>query len=174
VSTSAALVKGGNLKYPIMIMSAKFATATALAAMATIAHAEPGQSADQLLVTAGRVLQQIDLDREVSVWAEMAPFVKTRVPKDQFVSATQHARQSVGAVERRGWASITRIRYDYDPIIPDGLYANVDYTTTLVSGRTVYERLSFQLASDGQWHLTGYVPRETPGTNSTQPQVGRP
>jgi hypothetical protein len=136
-----------------MISSAKFAAATVLATpatIATIAHAEPGQSADQLLVTARRLLQQIDLDREANVWTEMTLFVEARIPQDQFVSTTQHLWQSVGVVERRGWASITRIRYDPDPIVPDRLYANVDFTTTLISGRTVYERLSCQLESDGQ------------------------
>jgi hypothetical protein len=162
------------LKHPIIISSAKLVAATVLATLATIAHAEPGQSADQLLVTVGRLLQQIDLDHEANVWTGMAPFVKARIPQNQFVSTTLHVRQSVGVVERRGWASITRIRYDHDPIAPDWLYANVDYTNTLVTGRTVYERLSFQLASDGQWRLTAYIPRDTPGTDFTRQKVDTP
>ena len=44
--------------------------------------------------------------------------------------------------------------------MPDGLYANLDYATTLTSGATVFERLSFRL-DDGRWHLTGYVPRQS-------------
>lgn len=44
---------------------------------------------------------------------------------------------------------------------PDGLYANVDSATTLTSGATVFEKLSFRLDDDGRWHLIGYVPRQS-------------
>ena len=73
----------------------------------------------------------------------------------------QRARQSVGAVRHRGWAQITRIRYTNASTPPDGLYANVDYATTLTSGATMFEKLSFRREDDGHWRLTGYVPRSS-------------
>ncbi|VWD58077.1 membrane protein [Burkholderia lata] len=86
--------------------------------------------------------------------------MKSRIKQDQFAADMQRARQSVGAVRHRGWAQITRIRYTNSGTTPDGLYANVDYTTTLTNGATMFEKLSFRLEDDGQWHLTGYVPRQ--------------
>ncbi|MDI9653588.1 DUF4019 domain-containing protein, partial [Burkholderia cenocepacia] len=80
--------------------------------------------------------------------------------QDQFAADMRHARQSVGAVGHRGWAQVTRIRYTNASTIPDGLYANVDFATTLKNGSTVFEKMSFRLEDDGSWRLTGYVPRQ--------------
>ena len=46
--------------------------------------------------------------------------------------------------------------------MPEGLYANIDYVTTLTSRATVYEKASFSLEGDGRRHLTGYVPHWLP------------
>ncbi|WP_244104565.1 DUF4019 domain-containing protein [Burkholderia ambifaria] len=121
----------------------------AVASLAIGAHAQSGgESADALLRDAGQY---------GAVWADSAAFVKARIKQDQFAADMQRARQSVGTVRHRGWAQVTRIRYTNAPATPDGLYANVDYATTLT---TVYEKLSFRLDDDGRWHLTGYVPRQ--------------
>ncbi|KGB92641.1 DUF4019 domain-containing protein [Burkholderia cepacia] len=141
---------------------ARWLIGCAAASIAIGAHAQSaGESADALLRDSDAVFKQLDAGQYGAVWTDAAPFVKARFKQDQFAAQMQQARQSVGAVDHRGWAQITRIRYSNSSSMPDGLYANVDYTTTLASGATVYEKLSFRLDDDGRWRLTGYVPRRS-------------
>lgn len=140
---------------------AKWLIGCAVASLAIGAHAQAGgESADALLRDADAVFKQLDAGQYGAVWTDSAAFVKARIKQDQFAADMQRARQSVGTVRHRGWAQVTRIRYTNAPAMPDGLYANVDYATTLTTGATVYEKLSFRLDDDGRWHLTGYVPRQ--------------
>jgi hypothetical protein len=138
----------------------KLAGACALAMVSMFAHgAEAGASADELLGDAQHVLQQIDAGQYSAVWQETAPFVKTKYAENSFESGLSQLRQMVGTVSRRGWSSVTRLTYLHDKAVPDGLYANVDYTTWRADGKLVYEKLSFQLGNDGRWYFTGYEPR---------------
>ncbi|AKM03123.1 DUF4019 domain-containing protein [Burkholderia pyrrocinia] len=144
---------------------AKWLIGCAVASIAIGAHAQSaGESADTLLRDSDAVFKQLDAGQYRAVWSDAAAFVKARIKQDQFAADMQRARQSVGAVSHRGWAQVTRIRYTNASATPDGLYANVDYATTLTSGATVFEKLSFRLDDDGRWHLTGYVPRQSQGT----------
>ena len=152
----------------------KVVTTCALVASSTLAVAEPGTSADELLGDAGRVLQQVDSDHYDDLWQNVAPFVREKLTQEQFVISIRRARQTLGRVSSRGWASVTRIRYTNVTNFPDGLYANVDFATTLASGATLFEMLSFQLESDGQWRLTGYVPRQTQNAVSGTTQIITP
>lgn len=145
----------------------KAVAACAVAASCTLAVAEPGSSADELLSDAARVLQQLDSDHYDGVWQNAAPFIREKMTEEQFADSLRLARQSFGVVSKRGWASVTRIRYTKISGVPDGLYANVDFTTTLTDGRALFEMLSFQLESDGQWRLTGYAPRQSQAASST-------
>ncbi|RQR27939.1 DUF4019 domain-containing protein [Burkholderia sp. Bp9143] len=141
---------------------AKWLIGCALASIAIGAHAQSGgESADALLRDADTVFKQLDAGQFGAVWTDSAAFVKARIKQDQFAADMQRARQSVGMVSHRGWAQITRIRYKNAAAMPDGLYANLDYATTLTTGATVFEKLSFRLEDDGLWHLTGYVPRQS-------------
>ena len=141
---------------------AKWLIGCAVASIAIGAHAQSaGESADTLLRDSDAVFKQLDAGQYDAVWTDAAPFVKARIKQDQFAADMPRARQSVGAVSHRGWAQVTRIRYTNTSTTPDGLYANVDYATTLTNGTTVFEKLSFRLEGDGRWHLTGYVPRQS-------------
>ncbi|WP_323122694.1 DUF4019 domain-containing protein [Burkholderia alba] len=142
---------------------AQWTVASIVAAAATLAHAQSGTSADELIGDADRIVQQLDAGRFGDVWNGVSPFVKSKVTQQQFVTETQQARQSLGAVTQRGWAAVTRIQFSNSKTVPDGLYANVDYATTLSTGKIAYEKLSFRLEDDGKWRLTGYVPRQTQG-----------
>lgn len=142
---------------------AKWTVAALFAAAATLAHAQPGTSADELLSDADHALQELDSGSYAAVWDGAAAFVKQKMSKQTFIDQMRFAHQRVGTVSHRGWASVERIQFTHDAAMPDGLYANVDYTTTLATGKTLYEKLSFRLEDDGKWHLTGYVPRETQG-----------
>ncbi|WP_175750136.1 DUF4019 domain-containing protein [Burkholderia pyrrocinia] len=143
---------------------AKWMIGCAVASIAIGAHAQSaGESADSLLRDSDAVFKQLDAGQYGAVWSDAAAFVKARIKQDQFAADMQQARQSVGAVSHRGWAQITRIRYTNASTTPDGLYANVDYATTLTNGATVFEKLSFRLDDDGRGHLTGYVPRQSQG-----------
>ncbi|RQS20927.1 DUF4019 domain-containing protein [Burkholderia sp. Bp8992] len=145
-----------------LLTRAKWLIGCAAASIAIGAHAQAaGESADTLLRDSDAVFKQLDAGQYGAVWTDAAAFVKARIKQDQFAADMQHARQSVGTVSHRGWAQVTRIRYERTPGMPDGLYANVDYATTLTSGSTVFEKLSFRLEDDGRWHLTGYVPRQS-------------
>ncbi|GAU03319.1 DUF4019 domain-containing protein [Burkholderia stabilis] len=146
------------------VTRAKWLIGCAVASIAIGAHAQSaGESADTLLRDSDAVFKQLDAGQYGAVWSDAAAFVKARIKQDQFAADMQRARQSVGAVSHRGWAQVTRIRYTNASATPDGLYANVDYATTLTSGATVFEKLSFRLDDDGRWHLTGYVPRQSQG-----------
>ena len=142
------------------IRAYKLAATCALATLSMLAHGAPaGASADELLGDAQLVLQQIDAGQYTVLWQETAPFVRTKFTADSFEKGLVQSRKAVGAVAHRGWASVTRLTYSHNAVVPDGLYANVDYATTLTDGRVAYEKVSFQLASDGRWYFTGYVPR---------------
>ncbi|MGS0897379.1 DUF4019 domain-containing protein [Burkholderia stagnalis] len=146
------------------LMRTKWLIGCAVASIAIGAHAQAaGESADTLLRDSDAVFKQLDAGQYGAVWNNAAAFVKARIKQDQFAADMQHARQSVGTVDHRGWAQITRIRYARMAEMPDGLYANVDYATTLTSGAVVFEKLSFRLDDDSRWHLTGYVPRQSQG-----------
>lgn len=145
-----------------------------LASSSSFAASVPGSSADELLDSAMTVLKQIDSGRYAEVWNSAAPFVKTKIPENEFETTTRQARGSLGAIDHRGWSSVTRIQYANAEQVPDGLYANVDFSTTLVNGRIVYELLSFKLESDGRWHLTGYVPRQSQNMKSSGSQAVTP
>lgn len=142
----------------------RWAAVWALAMSVTLTAAAQGTSADELLNDTGRVFQLFDSNQYADAWQNAAPFVKAKIPQDEFVRMTIEARKELGTVARRSWSSITRIQAVGLPGIPDGLYANVDFSSTLTSGRTVFEMLSFQLGDDGQWRLTGYRPRATQDT----------
>lgn len=143
------------------------AAALMLAGLAGVASAQEAESADELLSHAGNVLRQLDAGNYGDLWDGAAAFIKAGVPREQFAANTRLSREGVGQVARRSWSSVVRIRYDNTNngtnAIPSGRYANVDFTTELANGRTVFELVSFRLENDGHWHLTGYVPRQHQG-----------
>ncbi|MFC5427888.1 DUF4019 domain-containing protein [Paraburkholderia denitrificans] len=138
-------------------------TIIALAA-ALNAHAQSnGESANELLQEADAVFRHLDNGQIRVVWNGAAKFVKDRIEREKFETGILEARKKLGTVNRRGWAQITRIIYKNALELPDGLYANIDYATTLATGANVFEKLSFRLEDDGRWHFTGYVPRQEQG-----------
>jgi hypothetical protein len=146
-----------------------------LTVVATLAHgAEPGSSADAILDAASQVMQQIDQHQYTQVWQDAVPFVKARFTQDGFISALSHTRQLLGKVSYRGWSAVVRLQYSHSQTIPDGLYTDVDYTTTLSDGRVTYELLTLELGKDGHWHFVGYEPHSTPGVVVSPEAMGRP
>jgi len=124
------------------------------------AGAQQSASADVLIQDGLKVMQQIDRDAAGDAWENAAAFVKSRVPKDNFIKNMRQARSNIGQVSERRWASVVRIRFDKEiDGTPAGLYANIDYASDLSDGATVFELVSFQLDPQGVWRLTGYVPR---------------
>lgn len=119
-------------------------------------------SADRIIGSGLQALGQIDKGQTGEIWEDASPTVKARVPKAEWIRTVAESRQKVGAVTERTWASVVRIRQIEDtPALPSGLYANVDFSTRLSDGRTVFELLSFRQESDGRWRLTGYIPRQS-------------
>ena len=139
---------------------ALLALAGALTLAAGAASAQD-DSADQLIQSGLQVLHLIDADRDGDLWDAAAPFVKARFPKAELMASFRKARESVGTVAQRTWASVNRIRYlQATNEAPAGLYANIDYSTRLTDGRTVFELVTFMQGANGTWHLVGYAPRQ--------------
>ncbi|MDH6169676.1 hypothetical protein M2282_004845 [Variovorax boronicumulans] len=138
----------------------RWMAAGAIAMAACGVAAQGTESADALVNAALTAVAQIESGRAGDLWDEAAPFVKERFPKDRFAKDMTRSRESFGAVAQRTWAGITRIRQlDASADTPAGLYANVDLSTKLADGRTVFELVSFR--QEGSiWRLTGYIPRQ--------------
>jgi hypothetical protein len=156
------------------IAPAWLTAACLLAVSSSVAASPAGLSADELLESATGVLKEIDAGHYTAVWNSAALFVKADIPRDEFVTTIRRARVSLGAIDHRGWSSVVRIQYEHATHIPNGLYANVDFSTMLGDGRIIYELLSFKLESDGLWHLTGYVPRPSQDSGSSGSPVVKP
>lgn len=142
---------------------ARCVIAAAMLAAGPLAHAQASPSPDAVLQSAEDVLKQIDDGRFDLVWRDSAAFVKERYTAQRFADDTRRLRAPLGAVARRGWSDIMLIQFANTKDVPDGLYANVDFTTTLQGGKVVFEKLSLHRESDGRWHLVSYAPREQQG-----------
>ncbi|AGK49952.1 MULTISPECIES: DUF4019 domain-containing protein [Burkholderia] len=142
---------------------ARCAAAGALLAAGALAHAQTSPSPDGVLQSAENVLKQIDEGRFDDVWKDCAAFVRSKSTAQRFADDTRRLRAPLGAVARRGWSDIMLIQFANTKDVPDGLYANVDFTTTLQGGKVVFEKLSLRRESDGQWRLVSYAPRQQQG-----------
>lgn len=128
----------------------------------SVARAQtPDASADKLVARGLSVIQQIESGQAEAVWEDAAPLVKSRFTKADLTAQFKRSREAVGSVFQRSWASVARIRYETaTPEVTVGLYANVDFSTRLSDGRTVFELVSFRQEPDGNWHVTGYTLRQ--------------
>ncbi|AHI67577.1 DUF4019 domain-containing protein [Burkholderia thailandensis] len=113
--------------------------------------------------SAENVLKQIDEGRFDDVWRESAAFVRSQSTARRFADDTRRLRAPLGTVARRGWSDIMPIQFSNAKDVPDGLHANVDFTTTLQGGKVVFEKLSLRRESGGQWRLVSYAPRQQQG-----------
>ena len=119
-------------------------------------------SADVVIQSALKVLSQLDTQQAAAALDGAAPLLKARGPAAELVQQLQAARQEVGPVAQRLWASVNRLQVAPTAAtaqLPEGIYGNVDFTTQLADGRVVAERISLRLEADGAWRLVGYVPR---------------
>lgn len=160
-NTSATFISHTN-RFMIHIHRKHWFTFCLLALSLTGAQAQsaPTESADEIIAAGLSALRQIDEDRVSELWDRASATIKARIPRAEFASGVRQARQTVGTVRQRTWAGVIRIQYQpgsVDP--PAGMYANVDYSTQLADGRTVFEKVTLRLEPDG-WRMTGYVPRQ--------------
>jgi hypothetical protein len=119
-------------------------------------------SADELIGDANAVVRSMDEGKYADLWEHAASFVKARSSEDEFTALLRHAHDEVGQVQRNH-GSVVRVHYKGSKDVPAGLYANVSFVGKQSGGRTIFEKLSFCFEDDGQWHLTGYVPRDAQG-----------
>ena len=149
------------MKYSGLFFCGVFATAIGWGSAGFAAeNLGPALSADEIVNTGMQVLRTIDENRGLELWEQASAVVKTQKPRQEFAADIQRARASVGAVERREWAGIMRIRYLAGSVTPPpGLYANLDVATHLKDGRTVFEKISLRWEGD-RWLYTGYEPRQ--------------
>lgn len=134
-------------------------------AMATLAWCGAAQaqdaSADQLIQVARNQAELVDQSRAAEAWDAASPTMKARVKRDAFAASTQASRAQLPPVAQRTWAGVMRVRYDKDADVPAGLYGNVDFSTRLTDGSTLFELVTLRQELDGQWRLMGYVPRRS-------------
>lgn len=122
--------------------------------------AQDHQSADNILATSLAALQRIDAGQIDTLWEDSSAYVKTKLPKQEFVSSIRQSRGQFGQVLKRDWAGVIRIEYPAgwtEP--PTGMYANADFATRLANGQTIFEKVSLRLEPNG-WRMVGYVPRD--------------
>ncbi len=123
--------------------------------------AQADDSADLMIQTARRAADLIDTGRAGEVWDAASPLMRSRVKRDEFVANVGRARANFKGIAQRTWAGVTRVRYEADGDVPKGLYGNIDFSTRLASGSTVFELITLRRETDGRWLVTGYVPRAT-------------
>ncbi|MES2529839.1 MAG: DUF4019 domain-containing protein [Pseudomonadota bacterium] len=131
---------------------------TAKAAQIATADTSPGA----LLAAADRTLALLDAGSYAALWQDMPAELQARFKQDTFIADMQSTRQSVGTLRQRSWSGIGRLRYATPSTpqgVPAGLYANVEMSSTTADGRSLIERVSFRIESDGSFRFTGYMPR---------------
>ena len=126
--------------------------------------AQSQDSADEIIAAGFSALRTIDAAQSdpsqmEPLWANTSAFVKTKMPKDEFVSGIRQARARYGAISQRTWAGVIRIRHGANSDLPEGLYANADFSTRLPNGSLIFEKVTFRFEPSG-WRMIGYVPRE--------------
>ena len=139
--------------------------ALVMAGMPQLLMAQDRDSADEIIAAGFSALQKIDRaqsePRQVdSLWDNTSAFVKTKMSKEEFLDGIRQSRAKYGAISPRTWAGVMRIRYDKDADLPQGLYANADFSTRLPNGSMIFEKVSFRQEPDG-WKMVGYTPRES-------------
>jgi hypothetical protein len=91
------------------------------------------------------------------VWHAMRPFAH-RPTGDAWLGAARQARRQMAASARGSQSSVSRLVVTPTTGWPAGLAASMEHVTVAGDARPGAERLSFHLAGEGAWHLTGYVP----------------
>ena len=131
-----------------------------LALSPIFATAQDVQSPDLILATSLAALQKIDSGQIDTLWEDASAFVKTKVPKQEFISGIRQSRGQYGHILKRDWAGVIRIEYPTDWTDPPaGMYANADFASRLANGQTIFEKVSLRLEPNG-WRMVGYVPRD--------------
>ena len=145
-------------RFPLMLCSAL------VAGLPQLVLAQSQDSADEIIAAGFSALQTIDRAQSdssqmESLWTGTSAFVKTKMSKDEFISGIRQARARYGAISLRTWAGVIRIRHGANSDLPEGMYANADFSTRLPSGSVIFEKVTFRFEPNG-WQMIGYVPRE--------------
>ncbi|MEG1065682.1 MAG: DUF4019 domain-containing protein [Comamonas sp.] len=138
--------------------------AALLAGAPQLLLAQERDSADEIIAAGFSVLQTIDgaqsNPRQIDpLWANTSAFVKTKMSQEEFITGIRQARARYGAISLRTWAGVIRVRHGAGSDLPEGLYANADFSTRLPNGSMIFEKVTFR-QEPGGWRMIGYVPRE--------------
>ena len=130
-----------NQRFPLLLSTALLLSAPFLA------QAQSQDSADEIIAAGFNVLQTIDSaqsdPRQIEpLWTRTSAFVKTRMSKDEFISGIRQARAGYGSISKRTWAGVIRIRHGANSNLPEGLYANADFSTTLPNDKIIFEKVT--------------------------------
>ena len=91
------------------------------------------------------------------LWDGASAVAKKAVPREDFIRQLVSEYARLGAVQSRGAATVSRVKYQAGASVPEGVYSNVS-TTLRVANMTqpVRELVSFRLDEDQVWRLSGY------------------
>lgn len=104
-----------------------------------------------------RVAQLVDGNRAGEVWDGSSAVARKALDRDAFIRLLGQDRARVGALVGRGQPSISRVKYNGDAAVPEGLYVSVTFPTRFANTpQPVRELVSFRLDEDQVWRLSGY------------------
>jgi len=120
-------------------------------------QAELAKQNAEMTQAASKVVQMVDANQLAQLWEGASVVAKRAVPREAFVAQISAARKRLGAVNGRGPATVTRVRYNPGAAVPEGLYVNVSFPTRFANApQPVRELVSFRLDEDKVWRLSGY------------------
>lgn len=114
-----------------------------------------------------QVAQAIDQGKAGDVWDHASPIAQHAVARAVFVKSVDADRTTVGKVQERKLATITRNFSDGKTAatkgsqpLPFGYYINVFFATKFANEKQpVRELVSFHMDQDKQWRVSGYTLR---------------
>ncbi|GAB3061508.1 DUF4019 domain-containing protein [Stenotrophomonas tumulicola] len=107
-----------------------------------------------------RVAQLVDGNRAGEAWDGASTVARKAQKRDEFLKIVGADRARLGALVGRGQPSISRVKYNGDATVPEGLYVSVTFPTRFAnSAQPVRELVSFRLDEDQVWRLSGYSVR---------------
>jgi hypothetical protein len=161
VVLAAALLAAPSLVLAQAQPQARPAAAPAAAPAVTAQQREAIARQDaQMSGAARKVAELVDAGRAGEVWDGSAEVTRKLVSRAEFVRGVAADRTRLGNLVSRGQPSVTRIQYEANAAVPQGLYLNVNFPTRFAkTGQPVRELVSFRLDEDRVWRVSGYSVR---------------
>lgn len=136
----------------ILILSAGLALS-----LTGAAFAQSQNKVEIVTAAAERWLSIIDNEGYAAAWEETSHYLKTILPKSDWLKAVTAARKPLGKKLNRKPLAVQYTREL--PGAPDGEYVVMQFDTSFESKRKSVETLTLKLDLDGKWRVSGYYIR---------------